>query len=362
VDLSTRVQFPPVTPFQRGVVTITSMFYSRPKIEPLGWDLVALPTPDGSRNFAGLTSDMRPVDFRFSGGWLTVERGAVNASPDSDLEEVLSVPISPFGVMDIYPVQLCDILGLTVNGQKIDVDGLNPLARRFDWSGRTTYWESQHLMEYRRDPERFIRELTRVFPDSVLIQPSWEDGATVRCRQIKFLMASDEMVMIGIGCDRARVERLLTDEVVSTPEFASVFAYRIEFSRRDYSWDDVTGKKYIEARGAGKLDLDYSVLVHRRYLIRTEYSTEDPKGQSVMKKLSSLMDRYFSRGFQIVNLQTGAVIREDLTDEYDTRSYSNTLRDCCLSRPKQYLTVDVDGKPDSRVANEDVVFIGMRPL
>ena len=30
------------------------MFYSRPNIEPLGWDLVDLPTPNGSKNFDGL--------------------------------------------------------------------------------------------------------------------------------------------------------------------------------------------------------------------------------------------------------------------------------------------------------------------
>ena len=55
------------------------MFYSRPKIEPLGWDLVDLPTPNGSKNFDALTSDGRPLDFRFSSGWLTVEQGEAGA-------------------------------------------------------------------------------------------------------------------------------------------------------------------------------------------------------------------------------------------------------------------------------------------
>src|SRR5262252_6155752 len=99
------------------------MFYSRPKIEPLHWDLVDLPTPNGSRNFDGLTSDRRPVDFRFSGGWLTVERGAPGASPDDPMEEALSIQIAPFGVLDIEPEQICDMLGLTINGRKIVFDG-----------------------------------------------------------------------------------------------------------------------------------------------------------------------------------------------------------------------------------------------
>src|SRR5580704_8677762 len=156
------------------------MFYSRPKIEPLGWDLVDLPTqsPDSDKHFDCRTSDMRPADLQFSGGWLTVARGAVNAPHDSDtMEEMLSVPISPFGTMDIYPEQLCDILGLTVNGRKIDASGLNELARGFDWSGRTTYWESTHLMKHRQDAEIFVREASRLFPGSTLVQPAWENSA-----------------------------------------------------------------------------------------------------------------------------------------------------------------------------------------
>src|ERR1035438_1801137 len=57
------------------------MFYSRPKVEPFGWDLIDLPTPNGSRHFDALTSDRRPVDFRFGGGWLSVEIGPVDAPP-----------------------------------------------------------------------------------------------------------------------------------------------------------------------------------------------------------------------------------------------------------------------------------------
>ena len=44
------------------------MFYSRPPIEPLGWDLTDWPRPEGSRSFDAFTSDQRPVHIRFSGG------------------------------------------------------------------------------------------------------------------------------------------------------------------------------------------------------------------------------------------------------------------------------------------------------
>ena len=132
---------PPDVPVSAGaaadphqIARNSNVFYSRPEIEPLGWDLVDLPSPNGSRNFDGLTSDRRPIDFRFSSGWLTVERGDAGAHPDGAMEEILSVPISPFGVMDIYPEQLCDILGLTVKGRRVDLSRLTPQSRGFDWA------------------------------------------------------------------------------------------------------------------------------------------------------------------------------------------------------------------------------------
>jgi hypothetical protein len=153
------------------------MFYSRPKVEALGWDLTNLPTPHGSKHFDAITSDYRPVDFRFSGGWLTVERGPANAPADGpDMEEVLSIPIAPFGTMDIEPEQICDILGLTVNGQRIDSAGIVAGVRGFDWSGRTTYWQSTHLMQPTDDARIFVQKLRNAFPGSILVQPEWGSG------------------------------------------------------------------------------------------------------------------------------------------------------------------------------------------
>jgi hypothetical protein len=334
------------------------MFYSRPKIEPLGWDLVSLPIPNGSRNFDGLTSDRRPIDFRFSSGWLTVERGAAGApQDDSDMETVLSIPISPFGAMDIQPEQLCDILGLTVNGRKVAPSGIGGL-RGFDWSGRTTYWISSHLMMPRWDAEILTKEISQALPGSILVQPSWEKGPLkVRCRQIKFLMESDVMVTIGVGYHKARLERMLAAEEVPTAEFESVFAHTIEIIRADHEGEDPTGRTYIDSRGAGKLGLDYEVLRHRRYRIRMQYLTEDTQAQSIMQKLLAKIDGHFCRGLQIVNLQTGAIIAEDLSDEEDTKSYSRNLRDWCLERPRRYLSVGINSLP-----NEGAVFVGMRPI
>lgn len=330
------------------------MFYSRPKIEPLGWDLVELPTPNGSRNFDAMTSDGRPIDFRFSSGWLTVERGQPGTSPDDAMEEVLSLQIAPFGIMDIFPEQICDILGLTVDGEKLSLGQISLPSRGFDWSGRTTYWRSAHRMDWFDDVDTLTRTIVGTFPGSVLLQPSWGTALRVRCRQIKFLMNTDEMVSIGIGCDRARLEKMLEAETVSNEEFESIVVHRIDVIRADH-FVDVTGIKFIKSNGADKLDLNYSVPTQRRYRIETEFQTDDPQGQFIMKELLAIIDGFFCRGLQIVNLQTGAVIGQDLSDDEDTRSYSRTLRDWCLARPKGYLSVDFR-------SGEEPAFIGYRPL
>ena len=54
---------------------------------------------------------------------------------------------------------------------------------------------------------------------------------------------------------------------------------------------------------------------------------------SPSKELLAILEDYFCRGLQIVDLQTGAALGEDLSDEEDTKSYSKTLRDWCLARP-----------------------------
>ncbi|QQG36352.1 MAG: hypothetical protein HYS17_00740 [Micavibrio aeruginosavorus] len=98
------------------------MFYSRPDIKPLGWNLKELPVPDGSKNHLAVTTDGKIIGFRFSSGVLHV-RYSDPGGTDSFFQmenELYKKAIAPFGTTDIFPEQLCDIIGLTVQGQKIE--------------------------------------------------------------------------------------------------------------------------------------------------------------------------------------------------------------------------------------------------
>jgi hypothetical protein len=337
------------------------MFYSRPQVEPFGWDLTALPAPNGSRHFDAFTSDNRPVDFRFGGGWLSVEIGPVNAPPDGpDMREVVSIRISPFGTMDIQPEQICEILGLTVNGRKIDSAGVPIGARGFDWSGRTTYWESTHLMLPSDDAGVFVQKLCEAFPASLLVQPEWGSHGEVRCRRVKFLMEPDRMVALGIGPDAALLEKMLSGEKISTEDFEDTFDFRIDFVRDEAIMGDVTGSNYVNSSGGSKLGLRYFTIQHRCYRIRVEYPTHNAIAKERMKTLLALIDVSFCRGLRVVDLQTGAVITENLRDDEDKRSYSVALRDEWRTQPDRYLFVGIT-IPGDQFAGAGGVYYGARP-
>jgi hypothetical protein len=105
------------------------MFYSRPSIEPLGWDLAEF-RPNGAFAFVGTTTDNRPVDIKYRSGWLQVWSGEPGA-PSTDEERVLVAKIGPLYHGHMLPEQVCDVLGLTIKGQNLR------LARKGDSKQRS---------------------------------------------------------------------------------------------------------------------------------------------------------------------------------------------------------------------------------
>ncbi len=335
------------------------MFYSRPKIEPLGWDLRGWPEPEGTKHFYAITSDGKPVDFRFSGGWLTVSRGPVGASVDClEMEEVLAVKIAPFGIMDIEAEQICDMLGITVNGCKIDSAGIRTRARGFDWSGQTTTWDSCHLMQSRNDAREFVQKLCDAFPGSMLIQTEYGAHGRSRSRQIRFLMASDEGAWVGVGPKHDAVKRMLAREQ-GPEEGEKAFAYSVGFLRDDLITTDPTGTRNIYHQAAG-LGVKYDVIHHRRFRMRFSYETENPEAQAYTNTVLSVMRATFWRGLEVLNLQTGALIAEDLPDSGDRWSYSVGLRDEWRERSERYLFVARSAEGDD-YGWEPGILWGARP-
>jgi hypothetical protein len=196
---------------------------------------------------------------------------------------------------------------------------------------------------------------------SILVQPEWGSGGKARCRQIKFLMASDEIVALGIDPHDALIDKMLNGQKISIEEFESVFAYCIDFIRDDWATDDPTGAIYIHNHGAAEHNLKYDVIHHRRYRIRAQYPTQDAVAQSRTGTLMSIIDASFCRGLQVVNLQTGAAITENLNDGADKMSYSTALRDEWLTKRDRYLFVGRSVAGDD-FGWESGIFWGARPI
>jgi hypothetical protein len=292
----------------------------------------------------------------FSGGWLTVKIGEPGASADDEfMHEVLSMQIAPFGIIDISPDQICDMLGLTINGSKVPVPQIAPGSEWFDWSGETTYWISTHRLAYRDDVENLQAAISRSLPGSILIQPSYGSHGKVRCREVAFMIDTDRMMWICVDGDIPRLRKLLDDPDARIWDYHGVFGFRIDLSREDYAGRDVTGRDFIRSRGANDLELKYDVTYHRLLRIWTEFSTANARAQACMKDLLAIINEYFCRDLQIVNLQSGAVIGDDVEDEQDSKSYSRALRAWCLERPDRYISVGMNRTPDGDV------FLGYRP-
>jgi hypothetical protein len=347
------------------------MFYTRPDIEPLGWDLSEL-RPNGVFHFVGTTSDNCPVHIKYRNSWLQVWRGTVGASNAENI--VLEKPIGPPFHRDLLVEQICDLLGITINGKKpvlTEEQRLEAAERKpiLDWSGRTTYWESWHYL-FDEDLELLLEEIKETFPDSILVQGAFTRVGR-RYRKINFFIRSDDYIRIGIGGDAKNIENMLGKPNVSIRESAEVFKYCIDFDCIDSppGRSDM-GKALIEGYNKNNLKLDYRVICPRHFRLKTHYLTHDKTGQKFMEELLRIIKKHFFQNYQIVNLQTKSVLK--ICEESETNyrnSYSNRLKQWCLEKPNHYLSVGIEA-PHMRAAGyakmlgdgEETVFYGLRPL
>lgn len=358
------------------------MLYSRPDIKPLNLDLEALPFREHMRSFHTKTTCGIPLYIRFSSGWLSVykgEKGSLGATMGDAL--ISQHKIAPFGVTGIMPEQICDVLGLTVQGKKIegpDEEQSNKIMQSisgsgdfFDFSGRTIVWKSNHLMMVSKDADSFVGLIKNVFPDCVLYQtksPGYKQKSHLR--RIPFLLQSDDHVSFGIGAKEEAIESLFKQDFVDRPLYEDVFPFSFGFSRKSQQERGIAkyGKEIIEKHNAHKLGIRYGLLNIQEYAIGTEFQTSNDFAQECMSKLIGALDQYFHREFSAFDMQTGELLERSVVSGYD--SYSGKIKDWCLEKPNNYIWVGYedpsqrlytsDGKPQY-AKNGNPVFYGIRP-
>lgn len=341
------------------------MFYTRPKIEPLGWDLIALPVWDGGEHFNASTTDGRPVRFDFQDGSVRAWIGSQGANEAT--EKVVDYNIAPVGCYFIHPIQLCDVLGLTVKGKAQNPAELSTSEIAFDFSGNTTYWSYTHLRVLQSDMQEFFNELANVYPDCIFIQRA-ELGSNSKYRQIPFVCDTDGTVKMGVSPNRALLEKALAGDGADSKALNAAFDYSVGFAiGSDPS--KVFTRNMLDENGAKELGLKYLIPDFRFASMSATYATSDEKAQSFAKTLLSLVEKKFYSGAEYIDLQTNKII----TRKDDGWRYSGQLKDWCLERPDRFLHVGVEtprGRDIAREINsgdvlgkeDEVMFYGMRPL
>ena len=184
-------------------------------------------------------------------------------------------------------------------------------------------------------------------------------------------MASVEGAWVGAGPKHDAVKRMLAREQ-GPEEGEKAFAYSVGFLRDDLITTDPTGTRNIYHQAAG-LGVKYDVIQHRRFRMRFSYETENPEAQAYTDTVLSVMRATLLRGLEVVNLQTGTRIAEDLPASGDRSSYSVALRDEWRERAERYLFVarsvvarSAEGSSQDRLkemttAGSQGIFWGARP-
>ncbi|MDE1153780.1 MAG: hypothetical protein PW788_14695 [Micavibrio sp.] len=219
------------------------MLYGRPDITPLNWDLQALPEFNGGYTFHARMVDDKSVWFIYRFGFLSAGYGATAVRDES----ILKKRIAPIGFMEILPEQLCDILGLTVRGEKVALSR-DKLAEQqswgnvFDFSGDATWWESEHMIA-KGDREDFIDAFKRVFPSAVLLQYILNENRVAGYREINAWTTDSASLRVFVEPVREEILKYLsfdgTTTAIEQADLQSKYGFNMHVTPESY------GQKHI---------------------------------------------------------------------------------------------------------------------
>lgn len=318
------------------------MYFTRPKIKPLNWDLEEL-VEGGTYILHGFTLDKRPIDIKYRGGWLQVWHGDPGALPGQTNYQVVEERIGPPYHGGLLVEQACDLLGMTINGKKpilteerrLQAAEYQPIL---DWSGETTYWESHNSM-FHDDADNFIDDIEAEFSDISLLQFKLVDSSVKnrkrKCRKIPFYIDSDNHIKIGIGADKSRLNRLLTTENFSLRDIDETFENIIEFQHHPRSNSPKPNEKeFNESRSR----LNFNVQYPQDFSVKTKFHTHTAQGKKFAKTFNSIMEKNFFSSFQVIDIETKEILKTH-NDENAWNLYSMRQKKWCLEKTDRYLSV-----------------------
>lgn len=241
------------------------MFYSRPKCPQLGWDLEALPDADDGINYEAKTTDGRDVCFQYKRAWLTVYEGK-----DCENEIFSTDEINSYRLL---PEQICDILGITVRGQKVAPTPEQIAEQRgmvADLSGATTYWSNWGKVESGVS-EIILQSILKEIPHTCLLKQDYDINVFY---PLPAKGNHGNSFMVGVVANDAKYKSMLLlmstkTELHSKPNFSAV----INFNQHSRGVQD---------------RIEYMFLK-----IDAETKTDDLVGMQALKKLETIIEKHF---------------------------------------------------------------------
>lgn len=304
------------------------IIFSASKIEPLNLDLIALPVANNSIDSEGVLSDGRCINIRLKYGWLTVRIGPAGVDDVYQMDILREVYVGFRG--RLHPEQACEILGLTVGGNPVIPS--DEVLKKADWdfSGRTTYFRAEYA-SFVDDADKFVQLVIGSYPNTFLLRD--DGGWNAASRIVQDPTKHSTNYILGIGFDDMSKVKIPTN---ANFDLAKIFDYQIHFSllrRDDRERVYKENAKECEEKGL----TGYEFINHVLFTIHMDIKTDIAAGQSIKNKLHALVENFFCKGAQQVNLV--APLKVLGTDE--NKSYSAGLRDWCLSKPNRHFDVQI---------------------
>jgi hypothetical protein len=264
------------------------MFFTRPKLPPLGLDLVTIDGGGASPSqFDGRTADGRDVYIRYRGGHFSVHL---------DSKAVLEAVIGPPFHGDMLVEQACDLAGLTVQGERLVLseERLRETAEErpiLDWSGRTTYWERWFETTKERGL-KFFDIVKKAHPDCLLIEMTFSQDYRRLCRLQETLSQcgedGDGAVTLGVGAQPRRVAALLSSSNYRLADLAGAFAHTLYFGFRHRDPRNRPPYPFSDA-AAG----DGSAATLLLGNLKSQFTTGDPVGRAFVEEVVAAADACF---------------------------------------------------------------------
>lgn len=289
-------------------------YFTPPKIGKLNLDLASLAGGGyAPAQFYGETHDGRHLYCRYRDGWLTITELRGSDDDLMDGRELLSVNLGPPLHGGLTVGQLCQYVGITINGVMPPLPTPEEMAREGakDLSGQTSFFDVT-VKSTHKTQRSFLEALMRGWGQITIIEPvsseNFRHTGWRLCSSIDAIAKDGFCIIRGVAVSDEELQRVRVDVNLqeSFPEalIVSVFASGFRFPLRTGGNSLVERAQQIcgrELHVAGQSD----DMLYGSFSLHAQFGTDDAEALRQVQHIHQLFDEIYPR-FRVeeVNLVT----------------------------------------------------------